>query len=120
MRDLIHTMTALDGTPIERHSDRLDGRELADKLYEVAVMLRDKYGLYDRYQTLKDAAEELEVLDAELVEARAHVESIKGELIDMRDQLAMYRVVETFPATRETPAEFGVCRSADPDEDHGE
>lgn len=98
------------------NSDRPDAPELAEKIYDLAVMLRDRYGMYEQYNSLKDAAGELEVLDAELADERAKVSAISLELVELRNQLATYRVFEVRPATRLEPAEHVMRESPSADE----
>lgn len=118
MQDLLHTLSALPTTPARQTSDRDDAAELADKIAALAIDRRDNYGEYDRYRLLMDAANEIEVLDAEIAKARATVDNLHVEIRDLRDQLAMYRVVEVVPATRETPAEYKAVQVNNDNEDY--
>jgi polyhydroxyalkanoate synthesis regulator phasin len=96
MQDLLHTLSALPTEPARQTSDRSDAAELSDMVAQIAIDRRDNHGEYDRYRTLMDAANEIECLDAELNEARATVEKLRGEIRDLTDQLATYRVIETY------------------------
>ncbi len=117
MHDLLHTLSALPTEPARQTSDRSDASELSDLIAKLAIDRRDNHSEYDRYRLLMDAANEIECLDSEIAEARSTVQRLLVEIRDLRDQVATYRVVETFPATRETPAEFEVQR-VNNDEDY--
>lgn len=109
-REILHVLNALSTTSnIRAERDVEDPADLSDQLAKLAVLLRDQ-GQYDRYRLLTDSADALEVMGAELAEARSAIKQALVEIKDLRDDLAMYRVVQVVPATRETPAEYAMQR----------
>jgi hypothetical protein len=88
--------------------------ELSEIIDKIAMNLA-KRGMYEWAGDIKDAAKALCDLDEQLEEARFDIHRLKGQVGDLMDTLSSYCVVETVPATRETPAEYGVKRR---DDDH--
>ncbi len=118
MIDILHTLSALPTAQPRQTSDRADASELSDLIAKLAIDRRDNHGEYDRYRLLMDVANEIEVLDGEIAEARSTVEKLRLEIRDLTDQLATYRVVEVRPATRFEPAEFEMQNSNNDENDH--
>jgi hypothetical protein len=120
MHDLLHVLSALSQqqATVRAERDVADPAELSDQLAKLAVEQRDKHGEYERYRLLIDAADALEVMGSDLAEARDDIQRLLGQVRDLMEQLAMYRVVEVVPATRETPAEYATKRRPDDSDAH--
>jgi hypothetical protein len=120
LESTLHVLNAL-ATSVKTRADRLtdveDPQVLSNKLAEFATALRQRTGDYDSYRLLIDSADSIEVLLGEIDELSDSIRELREERTNLVHQLASYRVVETFPATRETPAEHGVRRVPDPDQD---
>jgi hypothetical protein len=111
MDAVVHALSALHSpTPaVHRWHDTNTASELGNKIADIADSLI-KAGRYEQAANLKDAANALWDTDDALAEARQEID-------DLRGLLASYRVVETFPATRETPAEYAVEKISDNDDE---
>lgn len=111
MEAVVHALSALHSpTPaVHRWHDTNTASELGNKITEIADALV-KAGRYQEAANLKDAANALWDTDDALAEARQEID-------ELRDRLAAFRVIETFPATRETPAEYGVEKVSDNDDE---
>lgn len=114
----LEALSALHSNPRVIEHDLDDPSKLVTKLVDLAVERRDKFGEYERYRLLIDAADALEVMGVEIAEAKEALTLLKLQVRDLSDQIAsIYSVVETRPATHLEPAEHKGVRATNDEND---